>query len=88
MLKVARDVAGREHRFTATEVASVTNVPYSTTHRLLRRLELLGLVDEAARDGLGRGQQECWFERNSHEFWGAVEEFYSSFASPSEVTHA
>lgn len=87
MLQVARDVSVRVGVFTSLDVARVTGVPYTTVHRLLRQLELVGLLEQAAGDEPG---QQLWFRRVSHQFWGAVSELCVDRPGPagSEISRA
>lgn len=71
MLRVAQEVASRVDPFTAKDIAEATGVPYSTTHRLIRQLEQVGLLESNSLEASG---QHRWYGRASHKFWGAVEQ--------------
>ena len=69
MLHIARDIATRRGPFTVKDVATRTGVPYSTTDRLIRHLESVGLLEPAPANP---SEQHRWYERASHKFWGAA----------------
>lgn len=77
MLQIVRGAASRVGAFTSMEVAGVTGVPYTTAHRLIRQLELVGLLEQA---GENDGGQQLWFHRVAHQFWAAVDDLCA--ASP------
>lgn len=71
MLHVARDIASRRGPFTVKDVSTRTGVPYSSTHRLIRHLESVGLLEPTPG---ASSEQHRWYERASHKFWGAVQQ--------------
>jgi len=75
MLHVAREIASRGRPFTVQEVSKKTGVPYSSTHRLMRQLEKVGLLEPAPPK---QAEQHRWYRRPSHRFWGAVQQLCAS----------
>jgi DNA-binding MarR family transcriptional regulator len=71
MLRVADDIAARQGRFTVQDVATRTQVPYSSAHRLVRQLESIGLVDPTPAEAT---ESHRWYTRASHKFWDAAQE--------------
>lgn len=71
MLHIARDIATRRGPFTVKDVATRTGVPYSSTHRLIRHLESVGLLEPTPAKP---SEQHRWYERATHKFWGAVQQ--------------
>lgn len=71
MLHVARNIAPRRRPFTVMDVARSTGVPYSSTYRLIRQLEDVGLL---ASTPPRSSDQHRWYRRAAHKFWGAIQQ--------------
>ena len=71
MLHVGNDIASSAGTFTVRDVAARTGVPYSSTHRLVKQLERLGLVSFASVE---TSDPQHRYQRERHRFWGAVQQ--------------
>jgi hypothetical protein len=71
MLNVAGAIASRPRLFSVSELVAITGVPYSSTYRLVRQLERVGLVSAAPGKP---GDQHRVYRRTTHKFWGAVQQ--------------
>jgi hypothetical protein len=71
MLNVGKDIASGTGTFTVRDVALRTGVPYSSTHKLVRQLERLGLVTYAP---VHVNDPQHRYQRERHKFWGAVQQ--------------
>lgn len=71
MLRLAEGIMDSTEEFTGTQLASLTQIPGSTVHRLLVDLTVVGLVSRQPVKPDSRAQ---YFTRSAHPFWEAVAE--------------
>ena len=79
MLRLCDQIARYDDQFTAQELAKITDVVYSTTHRLLGALTAAGLVERLPRNS---GEREQWYRRRRHRFWQAARDLQAGSAQP------